>query len=438
MSIIPTKCVTMDGYPLSIIFCLICPPLIYKGRLNDMSEAIISRRGSSGGKFIGVLKTEYVVENVNWVCPAHNGNISVRIFGGGGASNGSGGGGGGWMNNADLNIPAGTMVPVTIGAGGSLAYHFYLQGFSGGTTSFGTYLSANGGEFGGNANGGNGGAGGGGPNGGIGYQFGGGGGSNGGNGGMWGGGGGATSYAGSGGTYGGGGGVYGSIYASEAPYYKGGNGGTYGGGGGGCECCTVGIGGTYGGNGGSNAADAENGTNTSSWTNVYNIGGVLLRGRGLGGTKDIIIKSSANMVVGGGGGGFGGNGGCGYFYSTYKYTYGGGGGGYGGDGGPSRNFTEPSDGSVDGGGGGGGFGGNGGWAKGGGGGYGRGADGGNGAGGGGGYFSRGGNNAGGGGGYGDGGDAGMSGGFGAGGGGRTSYINGTIGGSGICIIQYYI
>lgn len=188
-----------------------------------MAESLIVRKGGSGsGSFIGELKTEIITSNLNWVVPkVRNNQISVRIFGGGGAGSndatyapsggsviggGGSGGGGGWMNNAIFtNLTPGQVIPITIGIGGNIGYN---TTYSGGTSAFGSYLSANGGEkatlssyntgdsivgIGKGGGGGNGGSGGGtgGSNGGIGYQFGGGGSSQyGGRGGMWGGGGG--------------------------------------------------------------------------------------------------------------------------------------------------------------------------------------------------------------------------------------------------------
>ena len=428
------------------------PPRI-KEVLKYMAEAIISRRGG-GSSTGGNLQTELITSNKTWVVPAHIGNISVRLFGGGasGSAKTAGnyawemyGGGSGWMNNGEFNnISNGSIIQITIGTGGSPTatesggkYIYNYTSKSGGTSSFGTYLSANGGS------GKDGGAGGGGSlasnyylytsgtvRGGIGYQFGGGGmctymeyysdkqGPNsciGGNGGTWGGGGGAFSGANS----------LGQRYDG---YTNGGKGGTYGGGGfGGVQwpgqgyysSAVNGKGGTYGGNGGTTRIDtvfnqtaniaAENGTNTMS------ISSVVDNCKGYG---RIDNYSNANLTCLSGGGGYGGNGGGGC----------GGGGGYGGNGGDGGSYYSPT-------------------GTGGGGGYGRGGDGGDGGthsgGGGGGYYSRGGDggylSVGGGGGFGCGADRNNTAGF--GGGGAIGYYNVTEdkfkGGDGICIIQYY-
>ena len=480
--------------------------ILIRKESNYMAESLIVRKGGSGsGSFIGELKTEIITSNLNWVVPkVRNNQISVRIFGGGGAGNsgptlspigssymssGGSGGGGGWMNNAIFtNLTPGQVIPIVIGIGGTIEYN---TTYSGGTSTFGSYLSANGGEkatsssynattgIGTGGGGGNGGSGGGtgGSNGGIGYQFGGGGSSqHGGRGGMWGGGGGGGINGGTGGTYGGGGGAG---FLGTA-----GTGGTYGGGGGaGCrfngynssiwKYGNRGIGGTYGGNGGgtglrnntsyTNTNIAQNGTNTSTWTNVFNDGNGYFRGDGLQGKYQYTNYNASTqseyycICGGGGGGGFGGNGGIGSYSNGNSkvtlYCYGGGGGGYGSNGGNAK-----LSGDYSGGGGGGGYGGDGGECSGGGGGYGKSAKGGNNYGGGGGYYSRGGHGmsdryqygvtGGGGGGYGNGGNGAYllinrftpaeDGGFAAGGGGGGYVFTSGKGGNGICIIQYYI
>ena len=430
-----------------------------------MGEALIARGGSaSGGGSNGsdsrnwTLKTEIINQNAQYIIPAcRNQEISVRIFGGGGGGTGQftpgmvGGGGGGWMNNAIFNnLNAGQTVQIHIGHGGTKGTSStFPNGASGGTTTFGSLLSANGGDgatynynmYRGGACGGNGGAGGGGcSRGGTGFQF--------------GGGGCADIYhneraaiAGDGGRWGGGGAVCVKYNNSSVIHANaiGGNGGYYGGGGAGSWA--GGYGGMYGGSAGSDGSQPRrggavrqdennsksqitsysglggsgansrhgggNGTDTTAKSDIFNDGNTTFNGRGYGGNNY------------GGGGGYGGNGGSNI----------GGGGGYGSNGG--HDF-----------GGGGGFGGDGGDNCGGGGGYGKTARGGDGqkyeylngagsAGGGGGYYGAGGRYGGGGGAYGNGGDGYSTTGRVAAsmGGGGGSYTDGA---DGICIIQYYV
>ena len=369
--------------------------------LKYMSEVFICRGGSgsggggsSGGK--KKLITEIIDYNTNWTPPANiiNGEVSIRIFGGGGGgTNASSGGGSGWMNNGTYKLDFYTSYPITIGKGGRCGVDTSSnsRAYSGGTTSFGTILSAHGGDASYGYEAGKGGAGGYGYNG-DGYQFGGGGVSS-----FWG----SVYEPGNGGVWGGGGGS-----CRDDEYMgstHGGNGGYYGGGGG-CDYIknspnNRGCGGVYNkdgkiylsglcGNGGRFNVAAENGTNTIGWTNilkdkVYN---EYLNGNGIAGmTWEWNDESNKNVISNvhlGGGGGFGGVGGNGYkVYSSYNYWYGGGGGGgYGSKGGDGTRFGA---------GGGGGYGGNGGdgydFYSGSGGGYGKGADG-NGYGGGG-YYS---------------------------------------------------
>lgn len=289
-----------------------------------MGEALIVSRGSSSGGSSGkTLISQIFIENTVWKAPKiPDQNFSVRIFGGGGSAGYKSGGGGGWMNNAIIAINAGEEIQITIGEGGRCGSSSDLFGNNGGTTSFGKYLFALGGETGNGSTAGSGGSGGGAYYyGGIGFQFGGGGGtSNGGNGGKWGGG---------GGGYGKGGCLYeNSQNTSQVTGYSG-----------------------LGGNAGGwnfNDDPPANGTNTIGT-------GLEFEGSGICGTPDHNINEKADRDGFCGGGGYGGCGGNILYYghSTskgYKYNAGGGGGGYGANGG----------GGCEGAGGGGGYGGDGG------------------------------------------------------------------------------
>lgn len=294
--------------------------------LKYMSEVMITRRGGGDGSAgrNKVLRTFQTQTNMLVTVPATaiNNEFSVRIFGAGGGGLSWGGGGGGWMNNDVLTLIQNDQISVNIGQGG--------KSKAGGSTSFGTYLSASGGSTPSQSYGGNGGSGGycisqsWATYGGIGYQFGGGSGWNfGGNGGVWGGGGspsgGWAQRGANGGTYGGGGGGGPSKNKSTVGGV-GGNGGIYGGGGGGGNYANYGIGGEYGGNGGGYSGSyhtAENSINTLSNTNIPD----YLRGSGIAG--------SGGVGSSGGGGGYGGNGGS---SNNGWMWHGGGGGGYGSNG----------------------------------------------------------------------------------------------------------
>lgn len=364
-----------------------------------MGEVMICRGGSgsgSGGK--KELVTEiFNTTDYNWVVPeaVDNQFLVTCVGGGGGVADTHTGGGSGWSNSEYLYLESNQIIEISVGVGGG------TYSGAGGTTSFGTYISATGGGYGNSSFAGCGGAGGGGrsgADGGDGYLWGGGGYLSvsvtgyGGNAGPYGGGGGSdANSAGSGGIYGGGGGGGG--------FGHGGTGGMYGGGGGGGYY--GGTGGTYGGNGGgyrnsSSHTNPKNGTNTIGWTNVLN-GYMNEDLRGAGKIANYIFNTYCC-----GGGGYGGNGGGGN-------SEGGGGGGYGGNGGNE-------------GGGGGGFGGDGGNYGGGGGGYGKNAKGGDNGGGGGGYYTPAN-------GYGGGGWFGW---------GNGANGNSGNGGNGVCIVKYYV
>lgn len=340
-----------------------------------MSEVVISRRGSGSGK--GVFMQEIISSNVVWKMPKSvaNNTVHVRIFGAGGCGTNEKSsdiftGGSGWMNNDYIKLTPGEKVNITIGTTNVKQWNAN----AGGTSSFGTHLTAPGGS--GYGSGGAGGIEG------DGYQFGGGGScywNNPGDGGPWGGGGGGKwksqrgeGYAGNGGIYGGGGGTstFNSIYGMN-----GGTGGTYGGHGG---LGTQGQGAAtsitfdinkkseFGGlpynvlvtqiNSRVQTVEIygnDYGTNTASWTNVSKdeITNEYMRGCGWGGNSILEENNILQVTIsgyckygiggaggfggnggnggnqsGGGGGGYGSNGGNGY------WLYGGGGGGYGGDG----------------------------------------------------------------------------------------------------------
>lgn len=303
------------------------------GVLKYMSEVIISRSGGSSGgvKVVKKLVREMITEDTLYTMPnAIDNRYIVYVFGGGGGpgryyQNSNwfvyAGGGGGWMNNAIFtNINSGDQIQITIGTKGF--YQNNKNGSSGGTTSFGTYLSASGGHgayypSGSFMHGGYGGSGGGCYSigwhsyGGDGYQFGGGYGRKGGNGGVWGGGGRSIEdNGGCGGYYGGGAapnGV-GGVISSEYNYSAGG---------------TIYKRSGYGGNAG------ENGINTSK-LNIENdqLTEKSVKGWGLCGYYIDMNRPTYSEPNDYGGGGYGGNGGKagGGYGGIGDY---GGGGGYG-------------------------------------------------------------------------------------------------------------
>ena len=103
-----------------------------------------------------VAKTVIITETQDWTVPAHAGEIDVMAFGGGGGGgvayeyNGyadGAGGGGGHMAHDTFDISEGVKIAITIGAGGAGGTSDSDQtGKTGGTTSFGAYLSAAGGS----------------------------------------------------------------------------------------------------------------------------------------------------------------------------------------------------------------------------------------------------------------------------------------------------
>lgn len=316
------------------------------------------------------LITETITESSIFTVPSNIASkVNVLMFGGGGGGAGgpgSGGGGGGHMSQGSFDLSPLQTVNITIGAGGAGGASNENNGTAGGVTSFGSYLSANGGSGGTYHNelytdrragiGGSGGTGGGG---GMSVAD--------------------ASIRANGGdaSYGGGGGG-GSIYVNGNSAYggHGGTGGTYGGGGAGggglvSDLSYAGHGGTggiYGGKGGDggiynhyNPSTVQVATAGSSGTNTNNMD-ITFKGDGEGGAPGSTAMPDYNAAGGGGGGGYGGNGGNGgtVYSRTNTYSGGGGGGGYGGNGGNGGTVASSRSEDSSGGGGGGGYGGNGG------------------------------------------------------------------------------
>ena len=238
--------------------------LIYSSTLNGY--VIVNKTNSLK------VKTEVFTSSGTWNCPTGVTSAFVLVYGAGGhgGSGGyryddgyytgaGGGGGGGHMKAQTVTVVPGKAYPVTIGAAGN---------GSGGATSFGTLLSANGGNAGGSASGGN----------------------------------------------------TGTSYGNGA---DGGNGGS-GGGAGGAGDGSSGKGGTgsHGGNGGDGGRKWSS-TPAGSGSNGVSVADI---GNGTGGSGG--TNSSKGAGGGGGGGGYGGNGQNGG-NGNYGGGGGGGGGGYG-------------------------------------------------------------------------------------------------------------
>ena len=349
-----------------------------------MSEAIISRRGTKKedptASYVYRMQM-YTSSNMFTAPNATNNTFHITMIGGGGggqSSNYGSGGGSGWMNAGDVALNYGEIVSITVGGGGDV-------GQAGGSSSFGSYLSANGGEAGRDVQGGNGGAGGGGgasAGGGIGFQFGGGGGgctyisdindmystyqgfpksyAKGGDAGPWGGGGGSggyhqmdshmfkywfgydrrnySNYANHNFNFPSNSGENVSETCRENFFKRYGNGGIYGGNGGGPVFFWGNNNGVW------DNSKPQSGTNTSGWNNVNtNYQGYGLAGSRFGWTtvenssenyrQDWDDYKVVNFSGAGGGGGYGGNGGSSQEGIRWSYSGAGGGGGYGANGG---------------------------------------------------------------------------------------------------------
>ena len=128
-----------------------------------MSEAIIARGGgSNGGGQQTIVNDAYIITNQMYTIPATGNYLITCVGGGAGGSDsyvfrrhesegfewnnwyarGGNGGGSGNVNSKQIYLNANTAVRVSIGSGGKKG----TSGASGGTTSFGSYISASGGS----------------------------------------------------------------------------------------------------------------------------------------------------------------------------------------------------------------------------------------------------------------------------------------------------
>jgi hypothetical protein len=87
-----------------------------------------------------------------WIVPQGIGKVRARVWGAGGSwcSDGSyygGGGGGGFAMKAIYDLTGVTSVPVTVGGGVVYKSSATSTGFTAGTSSFGSYISATGGTY---------------------------------------------------------------------------------------------------------------------------------------------------------------------------------------------------------------------------------------------------------------------------------------------------
>ena len=114
-------------------------------------DSIVIKRGVKAGN-PPIEIQDQILDYSQWYTVPYSGNYYVQcVWGGGGGGNaytrrvyaGGGGGGSGYINGERIELLGGQLVYAYIGSGGQYG--------SGGTTSFGTYLSATGGSVGGRA-----------------------------------------------------------------------------------------------------------------------------------------------------------------------------------------------------------------------------------------------------------------------------------------------
>ena len=93
-----------------------------------------------------LISIQSFIATTTYTAPAGTTRVMVQLVGGGGGSAGYGeSGGGGGFAEGIFQMAAGTSVTVTVGGGGA-GVGYYAVASQGGTTSFGSYISATGGQ----------------------------------------------------------------------------------------------------------------------------------------------------------------------------------------------------------------------------------------------------------------------------------------------------
>lgn len=110
----------------------------------DNSNKSSLNSANDRGSLIGI--TTFTSSGTYYV-PTNCTKLYVKLVGGGGGSAGycESGGAGGYAEGPVFGLTAGTSVAVTVGGGGA-GVGYYAAGSGGGTSSFGSYISATGGN----------------------------------------------------------------------------------------------------------------------------------------------------------------------------------------------------------------------------------------------------------------------------------------------------
>jgi hypothetical protein len=109
-------------------------------------KSLVSRSGAISFDNAGLYRCRVWTSNGTWNRATGVNRIRVQVVGGGGGGSGHGeAGGSGGYSEEYINVNSISSVSITIGGGGG-GVNYHNSGGNGGTTSFGPYLSAGGGE----------------------------------------------------------------------------------------------------------------------------------------------------------------------------------------------------------------------------------------------------------------------------------------------------
>ena len=134
----------------------------YKFTRYNTYDSTASSGDGSGGTVTHGVQSFTSVGSTTWTVPSGITSVRVLVVAGGGGTGGySGGGAGGLIENASYSVTPGSVISITVGAGGAGDQGYGVAGTSGGNSAFGS-ITAIGGGAGSPENGLDGGSGGGG------------------------------------------------------------------------------------------------------------------------------------------------------------------------------------------------------------------------------------------------------------------------------------
>ena len=134
------------GYQLSLAGTLVNASSMMPTPVGNSGKILVSDGSTAAWKSVGPASMQVFESNGTWTRPANINRILVRLVGagGGGSGHGEGGAAGGYSEKI-IDVTSISSASVTVGTGGGGTYYAGAGG-AGTATSFGSFLSASGGN----------------------------------------------------------------------------------------------------------------------------------------------------------------------------------------------------------------------------------------------------------------------------------------------------